>query len=239
MEMIKTLWDKLQNTNQLSKPRTNLLLLKAASFIIFGSLIFTPTKVKAGLFLEPYLGYGLGVQEYNLKSGSSPQSVSSYSAPNGVTIGGRLGWSLGPLYVAGDYSTYSWDGSIPGVTLNATMGAWTFSSMGVTAIFSPPVLPLRVWVGYQFSEKLTQKYGSVEFSKTGTAFKFGGSFTVLPLVMASLTLNVEYIMANYGDFALSNDKGSVNLSGNTLTFGDLKQNTVLISIGLPFDIPFT
>ena len=160
MEMFKTLWDKLQNTNQLSKPRKKFLLLKVASFVIFGSLIFTPTKVKAGLFLEPYLGYGLGAQEYSLKSGSSPQSVSSYSAPNGITIGARAGWSLGPVYVAGDYSTYSWDGSIPGVTLNATMGAWTFSSMGVTAIFSPPVLPLRVWVGYQFSEKLTQKYGS-------------------------------------------------------------------------------
>lgn len=239
MGMLKTLWDKFQSTNQKLNPQTRLFAFNGISFLIFSSLLFAPVQGKAGLFLEPYLGYGLGVQEYNLKSGSSPQSVSSYSAPNGVTIGGRLGWSLGPLYVAGDYSTYSWDGSIPGVTPSSTMGAWTFSSTGVTAIFSPPVLPLRIWVGYQFSEKLTQKYGSVEFSKTGTALKFGGSFTVLPLVMASLTLNVEYIMANYGDFALSNDKGSVNIGGNTLTFGDLKQNTVLISIGLPFDIPFT
>jgi len=228
METIKALFIRLQTK-----------MKKILFFALLTIFLGTPFQSQANLFLEPYLGYGLGAQDYSLKSGASSQSVSSYSAPNGITIGGRLGWGLGPLYVAGDYSTFSWDGSIPGVTPSTTAGSWTFSSMGVTAIFSPPVLPLRIWIGYQFSEKLTQKYGSNEFSKTGTSLKIGGSFTVLPLVLASLTLNVEYIMTSYGDFALTNEKGSVTIGGNTLTFGDLKQNTVLISLGLPFDIPFT
>ena len=232
-------WNDIQNGDPKVNSKNYLQSVKSTFVLFFFLILFGPFKANAGLFLEPYLGYGLGVQEYNLKSGSSPQSVSSFSAPNGITIGGRAGWGLGPLYVVGDYSTYSWDGSIPGATPSTSAGAWTFSSMGVSAIFSPPVLPIRLWIGYQFAEKLTQKYGSMEFSKTGTALKFGGSLTVLPLVLASLTVNVEYIMSNYGDFTLSNDQGSVSIAGNTLTFGDLKQNTVLISIGLPFDIPFT
>ena len=196
METIRAGLNRIKNILQ-----TN--FRKVILMAILSTCLGTSFQAQATLFLEPYLGYGLGTQEYTLKSGSTDQNVSSYSAPNGITIGGRLGWGIGPLYVAGDYSTFTWDGSIPGVTLNTTLGSWTFASMGVTAIFSPPVLPLRVWVGYQFSEKMTQKYGSVEFSKTGTSLKIGGSFTVLPLVMASPTLNVEYIMTTYGDLALS------------------------------------
>ena len=67
MKMLRALWSKLQNTKKLLK-------IQAALFVLSG-LLFTPGKLKAGLFIEPYLGYGLGVQEYNLKSGSSPQSV--------------------------------------------------------------------------------------------------------------------------------------------------------------------
>ncbi|MEE2744305.1 MAG: hypothetical protein VYD54_10375, partial [Bdellovibrionota bacterium] len=121
-----------------------------------------------GLFLEPYVGYALGVQNYKLKSGSTDQNISSYSAPNGMVIGGRVGWGLGPLYLTGDFSGYSWDGSIPGATPSTTAGSWKFSTMGVTAIFSPPVLPVRVWAGYHFSEKMTQEYGNMSFVKTGT-----------------------------------------------------------------------
>ena len=111
--------------------------------------------------------------------------------------------------------------------------------MGVTAIFSPPVLPIRVWAGYHFSDKLTQKYGSYRFEKTGTSLKFGGGLSLIPLGIASITINAEYIMTTYGDFALTGSQGSVTIGGDTLTFGDLTQNTVLITVALPFDVPFT
>ena len=201
-------------------------------FFIYGQQAF------GGLFVEPYMGYALGVQDYKLKSGSTDQNISSYSAPNGLIMGGRVGMSLGPLYFTGDFSSYSWDGSIPGATPSTAAGSWKFSSMGATVIFSPPVLPIRLWAGYNFSEKITQEYGSMSFEKSGTAIKFGGSFTLIPLAITSITINAEYIISTYGDFALTGSNGSVTIGGNTLTFGDLKQNTFVVSVGLPFDVPF-
>ena len=201
-------------------------------FMLFGQ------QVSANLFLEPYLGYALGFQNYKLKSGLTDQNVDSFSAPNGVIIGGRVGMGLGPIYITGDFSGYSWDGSIPGATPNTTVGGWMFTSMGATIIFSPPVLPVRLWAGYNFSEKTPQDYGPMPFEKTGTALKFGGSFTLIPLGVTSITVNAEYIVSTYGDFALTGSNGSVTIGGNTLTFGDLKQNTFVLSVGLPFDVPF-
>ena len=86
-------------------------------FFIYGQQAF------GGLFVEPYMGYALGVQDYKLKSGSTDQNISSYSAPNGLIMGGRVGMSLGPLYFTGDFSGYSWDGSIPGATPSTAAGS--------------------------------------------------------------------------------------------------------------------
>jgi len=208
-------------------------------FFFLIAFLFLGSKAFGGIFLEPYIGYAVGFQNYTLKSGSVDQGIKSFATPNGMTVGGRIGLSLGPLYLAGDMSSYVWDGSIPGATPSASAGKWSFSSMGVTAIFSPPVLPLRVWAGYHFSDKMTQEYGSYSFEKTGTSIKFGGSLSLIPLGIASITVNAEYIMTTYGDFALTGSKGSVTIGGDTLTFGDLTQNTVLITVALPFDVPFT
>ena len=202
--------------------KISLKLLFLTLFVSFSTM----NASKASLLIEPYVGYAIGKQDYSLTANGSATSVSSYLAPNGIAYGARAGLGFGPLYVTGDFSMWSYDGSIPGTTGNITP-SHGFLTIGGTVIFSPPVLPFRVWVGYNFIDKNTQTWGSSEYSVTGSSIKFGGSFNLIPLI----SVNAEYIMSTYGNFSITN-------VSPTLGMNDVKQNTVLVSVSVPFSVPF-
>lgn len=172
------------------------------SLIVVGTFLVAQSSL-AGILVEPILGYGMG----SYKEGADKGKMT------GMQFGGRAGVGLGPIILAADIMTgtneIKPDG---GIAADADM-----TSMGLTALFSPPVLPFRVWAGYAFDvEAKPEGGGKLE----GTALKVGGGYSIIPFV----SLNVEYIMTTFDkeDGVAMTDK--------------MKANTVFVSLSVPLGI---
>jgi hypothetical protein len=179
-----------------------LLVLGLATAVTLSSV-----PAKAGLLLEPYLGYQFG----KFKDSSVGGSDADYS---GATLGARVGATFPILFIALDYSLPVSGTLKPsgGSNIDVT-GGQLFAEVGAS-------LPLiRAYLGYGLSNwyelkasGLTAKY------EGGTAIKAGVGTTILPMV----AINLEYQTQKF-------DKvGGVTTS-------DYKADLFMINASLPFE----
>lgn len=198
----------------------NFLLLFFLSIFVFAG------TAKAGILIEPYLGFSLA------GSGDTTFGTSkydhSYSTP---TIGGRLGYSMLGFMGGIDYSMQSFD-------LESEVGSTTFkdgvskNQLGIFVGYNLPIL-LRVWGTYYLSSKVEGDDANTasnfidsryEFSDGG-GYALGAGFTGLPFV----SVNLEYRTIEY-------DKAE--LSGANITNYNEKMDLseILLSVSLPLDL---
>ncbi len=165
------------------------------------------STANAGIFAEPYLGYGFGSTEDD----STPPTKSDITGP---VLGARVGGEFAMLFIGADYS----------MTLGAKAKTGAVSEdIGISSLYGVvgANLPIiRAWVGFGLMNEATIK-GTPDDTKIhgGSHFKVGLGFKVIPM----LSLNAEYLINNYKKF----EQGA--LTGTT----DIKGNTVLISASLP------
>ncbi len=180
------------------------------------SLLALPAK--AGLLLEPYLGYQGGTLKTSITGGGS-EDFNFY----GATLGGRVGLTLPLLFFGADYSLVA-GGKVTGNGQNADASQSQLFLVGGIAI---PLL--RAWLGYGLMNDLSAKFSGGEMKFKGDALKLGVGFTGLPFV----AINFEYIMNDYKKLSTVGGEGSI---GGSNYYSSVKMNSLLVSVSLPFDL---
>ena len=179
----------------------------AMKLLLYSSIFFFLAHAKAGLLIEPVVGYNATKVEYDNASGTF-----GTGAIGGV-FGGRLGLTiLDTIFIAGDYigGDLSWE---PEGAINQELDG-SVQRVGISAGIDMPVLPIRVWAGYfesEFSADLPS-VGEYLF-ENGDGIKAGIGFTFLPII----DINFEYYSAEYDKYSIAGveqnfkavDKGAV------------------------------
>lgn len=173
--------------------------------------LFVALPAKAGLLLEPYLGYGMGTVEQS--TGAATKSDVS-----GVVVGGRVGVTL-PIFFGGlDYSMMN------GTTKVTSGGSGTndlsTSSLFVVAGASLPLI--RGYAGYGFLNDWTSRLPGGDSTASGSAIKVGAGFTGLPFV----SLNFEIMQSTFT---------KVKFAGVESSY-DAKATSYTLSVSAPFDL---
>ena len=179
------------------------LMVLSATFIFLG----INQEAKAGLLLEPYLGYVSGTQKQTSKA--------NYT---GSEVGARVGYSFFGFAFGADYQMGNYtDDSSPKDTI-------TQGDFGAFVAFKFPVL-FRVYATYVPSSELKLKYsGGSSTLKDGTATKIGVGFTGLPFI----NINLEMITAEYGKASTSGVSSTLSPKSKTSGYA--------LSISAPFDL---
>lgn len=179
---------------------------------------------QAGLLLEPYIGYEVGTLEADYTSGGGTLKYDT----SGVTFGARVGYTFPAMFWVGlDYSISSGDADVdsdPGNNYQSDTGQR--SSLFAVVGIDLPIL-LRVYAGYGFMNEFKID-DSASSTYTGSAVKVGLGFTSLPFV----SLNAEYIMSTYDTF----EANGVERDIGSAPFSDAKQNALMLSASVPFDL---
>ena len=186
--------------------------LRLLSLGVLASLTLLAARpAKAGLLIEPYLGYELG--KYSSTS-LNPNVDYDFSSAN---LGARVGYAFPVVFVAADYSILL-GGNLKNGTQGAVDGTATGNQLFVDVGASLPLV--RFYGGYGLTNTFTQTSNSTDTkAEGGSAFKLGVGTTILPMV----AINVEYIHSEF-------DK----INGNSA--GKSKANFYMLSLSLPFDI---
>jgi len=179
--------------------------------------------------VEPYLGYGLLGGLSSTTSGTTT-NLGSFT---GVALGSRVSVAFQDMFFAGADVSYSPSlgyaaatGASSGVFLD---DATTRFTLGVVAGVEMPILPLRIWLGYNFLDNLADGSvagGTVSKGLNGSSFKFGAGYKVIPLV----SLNAEYTITNFGSSSSAGVSSNLN-AGQTAGI-----NTLLLSASFPIEL---
>lgn len=182
------------------------------------------THAKAGILIEPYLGYGLTSVQTELTTGGGYKF--SMNAP---ALGARLGYQALMFWVAADYMTMSGTAKVTETPPNTTYpdNSMTTTSLGAVAGLRVPML--RAYVGYMFMNNAIEKVTNGENKYSGTAVKGGLSFTGFPII----ALNLEYIQSTFTKYESGGVQ--VDIGGPLTTLSKATANTVLVSVSAPFN----
>ncbi len=179
---------------------------KLKSFISFCLLILCFTA-KAGVLIEPLIGYSFG----KFQSETTPGGQSDELSIKGASYGGRLGYQNLGFQLGLDYLSSNMSGD--DVDLKA-------SELGLFVGFEFPIL-LRVYAGYVLSGKGSLTGDSEEDDtsfKGGTGPKVGLGITLLPF----LDFNIDYRSITYD-----------SEKADGVTF-DANYNAIMVGFSLPF-----
>lgn len=170
-------------------------------FVVLG----VASAANAGFHLEPFLGTSLsgGWEQGNSSGDYSTTNFGTrlgYQSPMGFQVGGEIQLGTGSVE----------SGTASNNTGLADFGAYFGyqSAMGFRGYFT-----------YMFTSALVIDSGLIDPAYTGSGFKIGGGYSVLPW----LAFNLEYHMMTYDEV----DVG-------TLT-EDLKTDAVMLVVSFPFD----
>ena len=177
--------------------------------LILAFLIIKPAK--AGLLIEPLVGYSMGTTKTD-NTGFSTEDL------NGTSYGGRLGYQNLGFQLGLDYLNSSLNID------DSKFSTLKTSEWGGFVGFEFPIL-LRVYAGYIFSATGETQYdagagkGDLDF-QNGSGSKFGIGFTGLPFV----DINLEYRKGTFGEYKY----------GGTKVEKDTDYSAYMISLSLPF-----
>ena len=206
-----------------------------------------PVLVNAGILIEPYAGYNVGLDlKTKLSRPSTTQSfIVSTNTKSGQTFGGRLGYSFLNVFAAVDYSKTSFD--IDEKTDRYISGSFDtkfipkITEVDETALgiaVGVDIFILRAWGKYLFDVKWESNPDyivgvsyphTVELKGTGYAVGLG----IKPLPFISLFAEYQMVTVDeWGIFTRNTDgldrKGEFKL--------ERERKSLLIGISVPIDI---
>lgn len=182
--------------------------MKTIQFAVLALSLLFITPAKAGVLIEPVLGYSFSSFEID-EDGSSKEKGS------GTSYGGRLGYQNLGFQLGLDYLSSSISLSDNDFKENLSTTEWA-----AFAGFEFPIL-LRVYAGYIFSANAeTEVAGGTKVKlQDGTGMKLGVGFTGLPFV----DINFEYRKGTYTKLKIG---GSDDI--------DTDFNAFMVGVSLPF-----
>ncbi len=163
---------------------------------------------KAGIFVEPYAGYGLG---------SYDDGAGEKGKVSAVSLGARIGGEMNMLFIGADVSKQM-SGKIKADNAGGTDEKFTGTQLYGVVGANLPIL--RLWAGYGLLNeiKMDSVLGDVTVDG-GSHIKLGVGFKIIPMV----SLNVEYLIEKYKKIEVA------GISQDT----DFKSNTLLLSASVP------
>jgi hypothetical protein len=189
------------------------------------TFLFVSTNARADLLLEPVVGWNFnfsGEREQGKVKGGGTIGKDDFSGGMGPAYGGRLGFQKMGFQVGLDYLHSSINPDDKEFKGSLNSDEWA-AFVG----FEFPVL-FRVYGGYIFSAtadgKVKDDSGNAMKAdfKSGTGFKAGLGFTLLPF----LDINLEYRRGTFSEYKL----GSFDVEG------DVNYNVYMIGLSLPFTL---
>lgn len=181
---------------------------------VFSLFIFTSTA-QAGILVEPYVGYSIGLsKDYG-------NTTYDYKTPQ---FGARLGYQFLGLMAGIDYSlSSSFDLSQKNKTTGATSKVSSDKNqLGLFVGYEFPIL-LRAW-GTYFLDSNLNKSSTPGKAYSGNGYALGAGFTGLPFV----SLNLEYRSFSYDSSKISGSTTALNPKWT--------MNEILLSVSLPINI---
>lgn len=170
----------------------------------------------AGLYLEPYVGYEFGTGKGDIVV-QSVGTVVVDEKDAGAAFGAKVGYSVLGFAFGADYMSARLTGKDQ-TTPPDPDSKWKSTDIGLFAQFSLPML-LKFSATYFLSTKLKED----DTELTGSGFKLGVGFTMLPLI----SINLDMINNTYDDS---------KISGVVVTSTDVTLKTLMLSVSLPLDL---
>lgn len=197
--------------------------------ILVAFLLFFSVQAKAGILVEPYLGYQAMLTELTFGAGTPGgpafEGLGFKVDGTGMGFGIRAGYALPLIFAAIDYSSASLKGvpkNVPaGPTITENTQART--SLGVTVGASLPML--RPYVGYIFNDQGKDDIQSL----TGSGFKVGIGFSFIP----KISLNAEYQTLTYTKYQLTG--GTETSTGSSAHYKEVKTSGFGVNLSVPFE----
>lgn len=187
----------------------------ASIFSLFSSSLF------AGILIEPYVGYNLGLYD--------TQTLGIEYDYKGTHLGARVGGTFAGLQAGLEYNKNSYTFETDNQLISAANRSidQDVTHIGAFLGYKLPILPIRAWGTYYFSNKYEESNGD-ETTGTGYALGVGLSPIPVPLPFISLMFNLEY-----RSFTLDESKsGAVTTSLNP----DYKTREIIFSVSVPINI---
>lgn len=201
--------------------RTNIL------FSTLALLLFS-TTAHAGLYLEPYVGYGMGSNKADYTVSSFTNSINASNA-KATVFGGKLGMSILMFRFGADYMSTS--GTEEAEDKLGAKSNDTVKTTNIGAFVGVGFPFIQLSATYFLSSKATvgivptNSNPSSDLSLSGNGIKAGIGFTGIPII----AINLE--MINLGFSKGSYTQGSQ--SGDFASFSS-KYNLTMLSISAPF-----
>ncbi|MBX9767198.1 MAG: hypothetical protein K2X47_08005, partial [Bdellovibrionales bacterium] len=184
---------------------------------------FFSATAKAGILLEPYVGYQSLLTTVNL--GGAASGLSFKLDGSGAAFGARVGATISKVFIALDYSTGTLATAVKDLPAGVSFadGNQTRTSIGATA--GVDLMLIRPYLGYIFDDQFKGADTLV-----GTGFKVGLGFSVAPKVR----LNLEYHTAS--STKLKDSDGSEITFSDSALFKSVTTSGFFAGISLPFDL---
>lgn len=198
----------------------------------------------AGLLIEPYLGYGIGLSgDSKITSGSNAFQYDS-GVGSGPEYGARLGYSFLGAFAALDYSMSSFkvEDKITGLNGSSLSGYSNNKSevdekaMALTVGYELPIL-LRVWGKYIFNvgweiekDKIVSESTPYKSELSGTGIALGAAFTTLPFV----NIYAEYKSVKLDEVDSISANG-VDVKSSTSGY-ERERSSITVGVSVPFDL---
>lgn len=210
------------------------MIRSALVFLLMSFFAFAPHS-RAGILIEPYLGYSFaGSGDMSLTDTSNGQTTQYDQDFSTVTYGGRLGYQTFGLMLGIDYSMQSFDMTSTVGSIEVEDGVER-SQLGIFVGYELPIL-LRAWATYYVNATMdgtdapssgNQIYSNTSEFKDGKGYALGVGFTGLPFI----SINLEYRTMEYDTYAVSNIELTDAVYSDKL---DLSE--ILLSVSLPLNL---
>ncbi len=206
--------------------------MKTIKLLILLFPLIISTSAKAGILLEPYVGFQFGSLDQNNVSGTQSGQFNN----NTMFYGSRLGYQSFGVMFGADFQlgTGSLEVDEPN-SLASALGSSKESDIKVQKIgafigYNLPVM-FRFWISHFFSAKaeLTNNggyFGDNADEYKGSETNIGLGWTGLPF----LSVNLEYRMTSYDEFFNSSTSNTSSLTNK------IEGNSFAVSVSFPFDI---
>jgi len=182
---------------------------------------FFTHQARAGVLLEPFVGYGQTTVSTTDLSATDAQSKDS-----GLGYGSRLGYRFNQsFWIAAEYAAGN------GTSKSSTPGIadMNYNNTAMSAVVGYDHNHFRVWAGYGFSDKVTLKDSSgTETNFSGTNYKLGVGLRP----STSFSVNFEYLIPKYTKY---NTAGGADADVSTI-YSKMDVSSMFLSVSFPFDL---
>lgn len=188
-------------------------------FVTVAITLAAATSARAGILLEPYVGYTYGQIKTKTVAGTENASDN-----NNLVIGGRAAYVFTVAMVGLDYAM-----NVAGRAHNTTSGTdydWSQSTLWLIGGAQLPLI--RAYAGYGLMNTGTANSSTTTKLMDGDAFKLGAGYTGFPMI----AINLEYWMASYKKMSINGTESDIP---NAL-FDKATNDLVVVSVSMPFEL---